>query len=168
MIQTASLLAAAEAPTMSQIAVLADQQIIHAVRSLWPSSPMQIASHVPSTTCYIRRLHLGNTVVYAKVSLLGMPLAHVLRGAGGSWPDVSDAQHAYAAARGSQAERQAAQLAVLTAERSPPRVSDLRNQPSASPPCPALKVPTIRSPGTRERQSPPQYQPRPDRKQCPR
>jgi hypothetical protein len=106
-------------PAMAEVARFADEQIITAAQALWPGASLEFGAGVPSVTGYLRRLLVGEQVVYAKVSLLGMSLVSLLRGAAGTWPQIQAAQYAYSRTPGGLLEREAAQLAVLHRGRRP-------------------------------------------------
>lgn len=106
-------------PTMAEVVGFADGQIISAAQALWPGAVLAFGAHVPSVTGYVRRLLVGEQVVYAKVSLLGISLVSLLRGTAGTWPQVLAAQRVYARSAGGLLEREAAQLAVLHQGRWP-------------------------------------------------
>ncbi|WUH90280.1 hypothetical protein OG900_09345 [Streptomyces sp. NBC_00433] len=106
-------------PTMAEVARFADEQIITAAQALWPGAALEFGAGVPSVTGYVRRMLVGEQVVYAKVSLLGMSLVSLLRGAAGTRAHIQAAQYAYARTPGSPLEREAAQLAVLHRGRRP-------------------------------------------------
>lgn len=100
-------------PTVEQLFGYAAEQISVAAGELWPGEWFQLAEHVPSVTGYVRRVEVGERVLYAKYSYLGSSLVSVLRGRRGGWNRVRAAQRAYVAAPGSLLERESAQLGLL-------------------------------------------------------
>ncbi|GAA2471031.1 hypothetical protein ACFPFX_32765 [Streptomyces mauvecolor] len=106
------------APTMTPIPATvlfshADQQICRSARVLWPGSQIDLGTHVPSVTGYVRTIHLDGTPLFAKYSLLGLSLVSVLRGTCGSWTAVQQAQDAYVASPHALLAREAGQLRLL-------------------------------------------------------
>jgi hypothetical protein len=106
-------------PAMAEVAAFADEQIVSATLALWPGATPEFGAHVPSISSYVRRLLVEEQMVYAKTSLLGIPLISLLRGTAGTWPHVRAAQKDYPRTHGILLERQAAQLAVLHRGRWP-------------------------------------------------
>lgn len=105
--------------TLAEVARFADEQIISAALALWPGAALEFGAHVPSVTGYVRRLLVGEQVVYAKISFLEIPLVSLLRGAAGTWAQVQADQYAYSRHPGGLLEREAAQLTVLHRGRRP-------------------------------------------------
>ncbi|GGP80091.1 hypothetical protein [Streptomyces melanogenes] len=91
----------------------ADGQIRHAAESLWPGAGLALGPHTASVTGYVRTVEVNGTVLYAKVSLLGMSLVSVVRGSCGSWSAVRAAQDAYTASPQTLLAREAEQLRLL-------------------------------------------------------
>nr|WSX75812.1 hypothetical protein OH826_19330 [Streptomyces sp. NBC_00899] len=104
---------------MAEVASFADEHIITAAQSRWPGAALEFGSQVPSVAGYVRRMTIGGEVAYAKTSLVGFPLADVLRGTVGTWQEVRAAHSAYIRTAGGLVERQAAQLAVMERGRRP-------------------------------------------------
>lgn len=111
-------------PTVSEVVAYAEEQIRQAAAELWPREPVELAEHVPSVTAYVRRVRLGERLLYAKVSILGVSLVSLLRGTRGDWPTVVRKEQAYVTDSGCLASREAAQLRFLTTL-DRPRVSPL-------------------------------------------
>ncbi|MBT2411733.1 phosphotransferase [Streptomyces sp. ISL-12] len=82
---------------------------------------MTLERHIPSTTGYVHQTRVGDRILYAKTSILGVSLVSLLRGACGPWPAVRRAQRAYAMQLDGLMTREAAQLQVL-AEMDRPQV----------------------------------------------
>ncbi|WP_225846944.1 hypothetical protein [Streptomyces sp. HPF1205] len=93
--------------------------IHRAAADLWPHQPVHLVEQVPSPTSYVQRLRVGDRPLYAKVSLLGVSLVSLLRGACGTWPAVQAAQSVYQDSGDGLLEREAAQLHALAAARYP-------------------------------------------------
>ncbi|MER8231096.1 hypothetical protein [Streptomyces sp. NPDC094049] len=64
-------------------------------------------------TSYVTHVDVGGRRLYAKLSVLGVSLVSLLRGACGDWATVRDAQAAYVLSPGSLLEREARQFATL-------------------------------------------------------
>lgn len=91
----------------------ADERIAQAAAALWPDGPVVVGPHIPSVTGYVRRVEAAGRPLFAKVSLLGVSLASVLRGTHGDWAEVRAKQAAYLSSPGALLEREAAQYGAL-------------------------------------------------------
>ncbi|MET7532775.1 hypothetical protein [Streptomyces goshikiensis] len=91
----------------------ADGRIAQAADALWPDGPVVVGPHIPSVTGYVRRVEAAGRPLFAKVSLLGVSLASVLRGTHGDWAEVRAKQAAYLSSPGTLLEREAAQYGAL-------------------------------------------------------
>lgn len=111
---TNTLASSPNAPGIADVFVYAATHIHQAAGELWPGEHILLESHVPSVTEYVHRVRVGDRALYAKTSFLGMSLVSLLRGAGGPWPVVRQAQQAYLARPDSLPAREAAQLTLLT------------------------------------------------------
>ncbi|GAA0419009.1 hypothetical protein [Streptomyces luteireticuli] len=105
--------ARSSAITAAEVSAYADEQIKQASAELWPGGAVRLGQHTPSVTAYVRRLTVDGRPLYAKLSLLGMSLASVLRGTAGDWAQVRAAQAAYRGSPGALLEREARGLAIL-------------------------------------------------------
>ncbi len=106
-------------PELGQAFDYAASQIEGAAGRLWPEEPAHLGEHVPSATGYVRRVQVGDRLLFAKVSFLGISLVSLLRGARGDWPAVREAQREYVTGPDSLLVREAAQLRQLAALGSP-------------------------------------------------
>ncbi|NGO70641.1 hypothetical protein [Streptomyces boncukensis] len=95
------------------MATYADAEIGRAARQLWPSEPVVFGDVVPSVTCYVRSVKVGERALYAKYSFLDASLVSVRRGVFGSWTQVREAQRLYAVSGRALLCREAAQLELL-------------------------------------------------------
>lgn len=102
-------------PSVPEVFTHAAEQIHQAATELWPGVPVRLDEHVPSVTSYVHRLRVGDRTLYGKVSVLGVSLVSLLRGACGTWPNVLQAQREYEAQPDGLLEREAAQLRLLAA-----------------------------------------------------
>jgi hypothetical protein len=74
----------------------ASRQIItRAVAELWPDTEVVLGPQCPSVTSYVCPVTVGSEEMVAKYAWLGMSLVSILRGAGGTWEEVREAQRAY-------------------------------------------------------------------------
>jgi hypothetical protein len=108
-------------PGMADVFGYACAQIHRSAAEIWPGVPVVLECHVPSVTGYVHRVRVGDCVRYAKISILGVSLVSLLRGACGPWPAVLRAQEAYVTKPDGLLAREAAQLRVL-ADLDRPRV----------------------------------------------
>ncbi|MBO0918087.1 hypothetical protein [Streptomyces laculatispora] len=69
--------------------------IARAVEDLWPDKEIALGPQCPSVTSYVRRVTVDGEELIAKYSWLGLSLVSILRGAGGTWEEVQEAQRAY-------------------------------------------------------------------------
>ena len=100
-------------PGVAQLFGHAADEIASAAAGLWPGRGFAFGEQVPSVTCYVRRVVVGDRQMYAKYSYLGASLVSVLAGTFGGWASVRAAQGVYLAGSGSLLAREAAQLDVL-------------------------------------------------------
>ncbi|MEU9606357.1 phosphotransferase [Streptomyces sp. NPDC048057] len=111
-------------PTPAEVLAHASGWIEHTAAGLWPGSPVRPGPHVPSVTAYVRRIEVDGRPLFAKVSVLGVSLVSVLRGACGDWPQVKARQAAYTATPGGLLERETIQYGILhTAGLKAPRIA---------------------------------------------
>ncbi|MCI3223816.1 hypothetical protein [Streptomyces sp. NP-1717] len=97
--------------------------ISRAVKDLWPNKRVVLGQPCPSVTSYVCRIRVDSETLIAKYSWLGMSLVSVLRGAGGTWKDVRQAQEAYLRSTDLVTAREARNLEVLR-ELGRPRVCE--------------------------------------------
>ncbi|WNI31512.1 hypothetical protein OG322_22745 [Streptomyces sp. NBC_01260] len=69
--------------------------IARSVEELWPDKEIVLGPQCPSITSYVCRVTVDHEELFAKYSWLGLSLVSILRGAGGTWQEVQDAQLAY-------------------------------------------------------------------------
>ncbi|MFF1690780.1 hypothetical protein [Streptomyces sp. NPDC058254] len=103
----------APVPQIAQVFSFAQAQICWAAADLWPHADIHLGAHVPSITGYVTHLTVDDRPLYAKYSYLGMSLVSLLRGAGGTWPDVLHAQADYVRRPDALLAREHAQLQLL-------------------------------------------------------
>jgi hypothetical protein len=108
-------------PHLAEVFGYACAQIHRAAAGIWPGEHVTLERHIPSVTGYVHQARVGDRVLYAKTSILGVSLVSLLRGACGPWPAVCRAQQAYAMQLDGLMMREAAQLQVL-AEMDRPQV----------------------------------------------
>ncbi|MEW2130338.1 hypothetical protein [Streptomyces sp. NPDC005435] len=101
------------APTTEEVFAFADLEIGAAATERWPHAHLDLGSHVPGVTGYVRRIVVDGRPLYAKYSLLGVSLVSLLRGTCGPWPQVRAAQRQYVLRPDTLVEREAAQLRLL-------------------------------------------------------
>ncbi|MET9846654.1 hypothetical protein [Streptomyces ossamyceticus] len=106
-------------PSVGEVFVHAAARIHRAAADLWPGVPVCLEQHVPSVTSYVHRARVGDRILYAKVSVLGVSLVSLLRGACGNWPNVVEAQREYVQRADGLLEREAAQLLLLAGMEQP-------------------------------------------------
>ncbi|MGP3777028.1 phosphotransferase (plasmid) [Streptomyces sp. SDT5-1] len=109
-------------PRADQVFGFARTQIHHAAAHLWPHSRIDLGAHVASITGYVTHLTVDDQPLYAKYDFLGMSLVSLLRGVGGTWPEVRSKQAAYIQRPDALMAREHAQLQLLD-ELDGPRVS---------------------------------------------
>ncbi|WEH33823.1 hypothetical protein PZB75_10845 [Streptomyces sp. AM 4-1-1] len=74
----------------------ASQRVVtRAVEDLWPNNEIVLGSQCPSVTSYVCRVTVDDEELVAKYSWLGISMVSILRGAGGTWEEVQEAQRAY-------------------------------------------------------------------------
>ncbi|MEU6483565.1 hypothetical protein [Streptomyces sp. NPDC046887] len=100
-------------PTPKAVFAYARDQVEQAAYGLWPGAELTMGLVTPSVTSYVQQLDVAGRPLYAKLSVLGVSLVSLLRGACGDWKAVQDAQAVYVASPHSLLEREAAQLAAL-------------------------------------------------------
>ncbi|MFF8990224.1 hypothetical protein ACF09H_09795 [Streptomyces sp. NPDC014983] len=100
-------------PAVVDLFVHAAGQIHRAAAEIWPGEPVHLVRHVPSVTGYVHRVCVGDRVLYAKTSFLGVSLVSLLRGTHGPWPDICRAQEEYVRRPDSLIAREAEQLQIL-------------------------------------------------------
>lgn len=69
--------------------------IARAIKDLWPDRKVALGPQCPSVTSYVCRVTVDDEELIAKYSWLGISLVSILRGAGGTWKEVQEAQRAY-------------------------------------------------------------------------
>ncbi|WP_406067344.1 hypothetical protein OG372_01630 [Streptomyces sp. NBC_01020] len=99
------------------------QAISHAAKDLWPDQQIMLGQECPSVTSYVCRLTVDGEELIAKYSWLGMSLVSILRGAGGTWAQVQEAESAYVHSADLLTAREARNLALLR-ELGRPRVCE--------------------------------------------
>ncbi|MEW2128693.1 hypothetical protein AB0891_33900 [Streptomyces sp. NPDC007259] len=72
-----------------------EEIITQAVTKRWPEKEVVLGPQCPSVTSYVCRVMVDREVLIAKYSWLGISLVSLLRGAGGTWDEVQEAQRAY-------------------------------------------------------------------------
>ncbi|MFJ4702765.1 hypothetical protein ACIP5N_31895 [Streptomyces sp. NPDC088768] len=80
---------------------------------LWSGKEVRLSSLCPSVTSYVCRVTVDGEELIAKYSWLGLSLVSLLRGAGGSWTEVREAQEEYVRAKDSLIAREAGALDFL-------------------------------------------------------
>ncbi|MGX2997393.1 phosphotransferase [Streptomyces sp. JNUCC 64] len=111
-------------PAPADLMTYASGWIGHTAAALWPGATVRFGPHVPSVTAYVRRIEVDGRPLFAKVSLLGVSLVSVLRGARGDWTRVKARQTAYTASPGGLLERETLQYGILrTAGLRAPRIA---------------------------------------------
>jgi hypothetical protein len=106
-------------PSVGEVFVHTAAQIHRAAADLWPGVPVCLEQHVPSVTSYVHRARVGDRTLYAKVSVLGVSLVSLLRGACGTWSNVAQAQREYEQRADGLVEREAVQLRLLAGMEQP-------------------------------------------------
>ncbi|MFB7359456.1 hypothetical protein [Streptomyces gardneri] len=92
---------------------MASEQVLTAARSVWPGADVLPGPVTPSVTSYVQRLTVDGRDLYAKVSVCGVSLVSLLRGACGGLATVRARQAAYLVSPGSLMAREAVQLRTL-------------------------------------------------------
>ncbi|MET9818366.1 hypothetical protein [Streptomyces sp. NPDC006355] len=100
-------------PGIGDVFTYAAAQIHQAAAAEWPGAPVTLERHVPSITGYVHQTRVGDRLLYGKVSILGVSLVSLLRGACGGWPTVLQAQEDYLTRPDGLVPREAAQLGLL-------------------------------------------------------
>ncbi|MGC5364569.1 hypothetical protein ACPXCE_23360 [Streptomyces sp. DT24] len=102
----------------------ASQRVVtRAVEDLWPDNEIVLGSQCPSVTSYVCRVTVDDEELVAKYSWLGISMVSILRGAGGTWEEVQEAQRAYVRSIGLLTAREAQNLEFLR-ELGRPRVCE--------------------------------------------
>ncbi|NDZ78383.1 hypothetical protein G3I19_07555 [Streptomyces sp. SID10853] len=89
--------------------------ISRAVGDLWPDKQIVLGEQCPSVTSYVCRVTVDGEELIAKYSWLGMSLVSILRGAGGTWTEIQEAQRPYIRSTDLLIAREAQNLEVLRA-----------------------------------------------------
>ncbi|MFE4830235.1 hypothetical protein [Streptomyces sp. NPDC056672] len=97
--------------------------IARAVKDLWPDKQIVLGEQCPSVTSYVCRVTVDDEELIAKYSWLGMSLVSILRGAGGTWEEVRQAQELYVRSTDLLTAREARNLEFLR-ELGRPRVCE--------------------------------------------
>ncbi|MGW8768250.1 phosphotransferase [Streptomyces sp. NPDC055815] len=100
-------------PTAADVLAMAGEQVLAAVRLRWPGAEVVPGPVTPSVTSYVQPLEVDGRLLYAKVSVCGVSLVSVLRGACGDLATLRARQAAYLVSPGSLMAREAAQLRTL-------------------------------------------------------
>lgn len=100
-------------PRAGEVFEYAQREIHRAATDLWPGTVVRLDEHVPSVTGYVLRVSVGDRVLFAKYSFLGVSLVSLLRGVYGGWPQVQQAQASYVLQADSLPARETAQLRFL-------------------------------------------------------
>ncbi|MER7952397.1 hypothetical protein ABTY59_33895 [Streptomyces sp. NPDC096079] len=100
-------------PTAHDVLAMAGEQVLTAARLRWPGAEVVPGPVMPSVTSYVQLLDVDGRLLYAKVSVCGVSLVSVLRGACGDLATVRARQAAYLVSPGSLMAREAAQLRTL-------------------------------------------------------
>ncbi|MFB8177701.1 hypothetical protein ACFC8N_16870 [Streptomyces sp. NPDC055966] len=111
-------------PSVADVFVYAAAHIHRAAAAIWPDQSVSLECHVPSVTGYVQQARIGERLLYAKTSLLGVSLVSLLRGTRGTWSTVLEAQQEYQNRQDGLLHREAAQLRLL-AEMGGPRTCRL-------------------------------------------
>ncbi|MFZ4234993.1 hypothetical protein ACOZGD_07345 [Streptomyces murinus] len=106
-------------PGAGDVFAYAAAQIHKAAAGVWPGVPVVLEQHVPSITGYVHQVRVGGRPLYGKTSILGLSLVSLLRGGGGSWPAVLQAQEQYLKRTDGLVPREAVQLGILNGLDSP-------------------------------------------------
>ncbi|MFJ8862092.1 hypothetical protein ACIRD8_27125 [Streptomyces sp. NPDC102451] len=102
-----------------QLHTASRRDVTRAVEGLWPDREVSLGPQCPSVTSYVCRVTVDGEGLIAKYSWLGMSLVSVLRGAGGTWDEVQEAQRAYAQGSDGVTVREAQNLVALRRLRRP-------------------------------------------------
>ncbi|WP_405986901.1 phosphotransferase [Streptomyces sp. NBC_00872] len=97
--------------------------IARAVKDLWPNKQIVLGEQCPSVTSYVCRVTVDDEELIAKYNWLGMSLVSILRGAGGTWEEVQQAQEMYVRTTDLLTAREAQNLEFLR-ELGRPRVCE--------------------------------------------
>ncbi|MFF4690481.1 hypothetical protein [Streptomyces sp. NPDC001307] len=111
-------------PSVANVFGYAAAHIHRAAAAVWPDQSVYLECHVLSVTGYVQRARIGDRLLYAKTSLLGVSLVSLLRGTCGTWSTVLEAQQEYENRSDGLLNREAAQLRLL-AETGGPRACPL-------------------------------------------
>ncbi|WP_432161527.1 phosphotransferase [Streptomyces sp. NRRL F-5630] len=91
------------------------EKVRRAAARLWPGKEVCVSSQCPSVTSYVCRVSVEGEELVAKYSWMGLSLVSLLRGAGGSWNEVREAQDEYVRSADSITAREAGALEFLRA-----------------------------------------------------
>lgn len=111
------------AATPTQLQNVTRRAISRAVKDLWPNKRIVLGKPCPSVTSYVCRVTVDDEELIAKYGWLGVSLVSLLRGAGGAWKDVRQAQAAYLRSADPVIAREARHLKLLR-ELGRPRVCE--------------------------------------------
>ncbi|MFD0367673.1 hypothetical protein [Streptomyces sp. NPDC127114] len=100
-------------PAAADLLAMAGEQVLMAARSVWPGAEVVPGPVTPSVTSYVQRLTIDGRDLYAKVSVCGVSLVSLLRGACGDLATVRARQAAYLVSPDSLMAREAVQLRTL-------------------------------------------------------
>ncbi|MFE5614164.1 hypothetical protein [Streptomyces sp. NPDC056524] len=100
-------------PDPEAVFAYAAGQVEQAAHGLWPRAKVVMGPVVPSVSSYVQQVEVDGRLLFAKLSVLGVSLVSLLRGACGEWPDVLQAQAAYINSPGALLERERDQLRTL-------------------------------------------------------
>ncbi|MFJ8332856.1 hypothetical protein [Streptomyces sp. NPDC094437] len=89
------------------------RHIVRAVERRWPDKEIVLGPQHPSVTSYVCRVTVNGEDLIAKYSWLGLSLVSILRGVGGTWEEVQEAQRAYVERADLVTGREAQNLAFL-------------------------------------------------------
>lgn len=97
----------------AQLHAASRRAITRAAQDLWPDKRVNLGPQSPSVTSYVCQVTVDGEELMAKYSWLGLSLVSVLRGAGGTWAHVQEAQAKYVRSADLVTAREARQLASL-------------------------------------------------------
>lgn len=101
------------AVNMELLRTATQRSIIRGIGALWPGKGVVFGQQCPSVTSYVCRVTVDGEELIAKYSWLGMSLVSILRGAGGTWEEVREAQRAYVRSGALLTVREARNLELL-------------------------------------------------------
>ncbi|MFI8966984.1 hypothetical protein ACIGO8_33295 [Streptomyces sp. NPDC053493] len=100
-------------PDPEAVFAYAAGQVEQAAHGLWPRAKVALGPVVPSVTSYVQQVDVDGRPLFAKLSVLGVSLVSLLRGACGEWPEVLQKQAVYVTSPGALLERERDQLRTL-------------------------------------------------------